>query len=233
MNAFIICGYGIPEDIAHDVNYTTYLHLIFNSIFTDAAKQESIIVPCGGPTKCDPPFEGTEAEMLADYLSKLAKRKEVSEQTKKWKFVPEKESLSTLENLLFAKKIFDNTVSIENIMIFCEKTREKRVQAFADQIFDQNVSVSAIDFDISKNRYLDPDALNKKEALAMKEGLWTLQEPERIKKHHELFEKKFAFLRKRQSEGLSHVEAVEEWFKHWKDLTRELMPDHPLLKELA
>ena len=31
----------------------------------------------------------------------------------------------------------------------------------------------------------------KKEALALQEGLWTLQEPERINKHHEFFLKKF------------------------------------------
>ncbi|MDA0208303.1 MAG: YdcF family protein [bacterium] len=231
MKAFIICGYGIPENVSRDVNYTTYLHLIFNSIFEQVAQQEAVIIPCGGPTKCDPPFVGTEAEAITDYLTELAKRNEVSEHAKKWIFISETESLSTLENLLFAKKMLDDIASVEKITIFCEKTREKRVQAFADKIFDKSVSVSAIDFDISKNRYLDSDTLNTKEDLAMKEGLWTLQELERLEKHHEFFEKKFEFLRRRQSEGLSHVDAVKEWFENQQDVIRELMPDHPFLQE--
>ena len=233
MQAFIICGYGIPKDIAHDVNYTTYLHLVFNFIYQQEANQEAIIVPCGGPTKCDPPFEDTEAETIINYLMELSQRQEVAEKTNKWKFIPEDKSLSTLENLLFARKILDDVAPIEKITIFCEKTREKRVEAFANDIFDQDVSISAIDFDISKNRYLDPNTLNKKEALALKEGLWTLQEPERIKKHHDFFQKKIGFLRRRQSEGLSHVDAVKEWFENHQDVMRELMPDHPIFRGLS
>lgn len=229
MQAFIICGYGIPENITQDVNYTTYLHQVLNSIYTTAKGQEALIIPCGGPTKCDPPYEGTEADVIAEYLSKLADREQMNEHTGSWKIVPEDESLSTLENLVFAKRLLNNK-AVKHVTVFCEQTRVARVTAFAQEIFDQQTTVTPIDFDISKNRYLDPAVLGRKEAAAIEEGLWTLEEPDRLERHHEFFTRKFAFLRKRQAEGLSHVDAVKEWFEN-KEVVRKLMPDHPLLNK--
>ncbi len=231
MHAFIICGYGIPKAISQDQNYLTYLHVVFNQMYDQAANTEALIIPCGGPTNCEPPYTGTEADVMGDYLQSLMKRPETQTQTAAWKIVPENKSLSTLENLLFAKKSIDGLYNVDTVSIFCEKTREDRVQILANKIFSQNMTLHPIDFDITKNRYVDPEVLNKKEAMGIKEGLWTLEEPTRLAKHHEFYEKKFAFLRRRQSEGLSHIDAVKEWFEKQDTIARELMPDHPLLQD--
>lgn len=229
MKAFIICGYGIPEDIEKNVNYTTYLHVAFNTIYEHVAGEEAFIIACGGPTNCTPPFDGTEAELILDYLSDLADRDGVSTQTENWSFIPESKSLSTLENFLFAKNILDGVSFQGAAFVFCEKTREPRVKTFTEKIFGESTTVIPIDFDISQNRYLDPATIQRKEEFGITEGLWTLEDPERIEKHHAFFERKFAFIRKRQSEGLSHEDAVKEWFEFGPKELQELMPDHPLL----
>jgi hypothetical protein len=232
MHTFIICGYGTPDDIREDQNYVTYLHITFNKIYSQVPRQEAAIIPCGGPTRCETPFDQTEAGSIAAYLKELMSREELVSHTNNWKILPEEQSLSTLENLVFAKRIMDEQNIQGPITIFCEATRPKRLEAFAKQIWpDTNVIINAIDFDVSKNRYIDPEILEKKETLATKEGLWTLEDSERLARHHELFSRKFDFIRKRQSEGLSHVDAVNEWFVKQKDIMRELMPDHPLLQE--
>lgn len=233
MQTFIICGYGIPEDIHKDTNYTTYLNLVFNEMYEKAANKEAVIIPCGGPTKCELPYNETEADVISDYLESLMKRSETLKQTSGWTIVLEDRSLSTLENLIYAKEIMVEKELNEDVVIFCEKTRTLRVQAFANHLFGENTTVNPIDFDISKNRYLDPSVLDQKEKLGLQEGLWTLESKERIDKHHEFFQKKFEFLRRRQSEGLSHVDAVGEWFKNEKEIIHTLMPDHPFFRELG
>ncbi|HAU66158.1 MAG: hypothetical protein A2017_16300 [Lentisphaerae bacterium GWF2_44_16] len=234
MQIFIICGYGIPTSIETDRSYQTYLAIVFNTIYEIARNKSAMIIPCGGPTKCDPPFTGTEAELIAGHLSHLVARNEVKRHTLEWKILSEDQSLSTLENLLFSEQLIQAHNLTGTVTIFCEKTREVRLKIFADHIFGIGVAVvQAIDFDLTKNRYLDQEVLAKKEGLALKEGLWTLEEPTRIQKHHEFFQKKFEFLRRRQSEGLSHIDAVTEWFQNEKNIIRELMPDHPLLKEFT
>lgn len=233
MNIFIICGYGLPKDIRDDQNYLTYLNVAFNRMYELAARQAATVIPCGGPTNCSPPFDGTEAQFISGYLKELMDREATREQTKDWEVALEDRSLSSLENLVFAKDIIQERGISGPLTIFCEKTREPRLRLFADKIFQgAPVEIFAIDFDISKNRYLDPETIKRKEDLAAQEGLWTLEDPERLRKHHELFEAKFAFLRQRQTEGLSHADAVKEWFENERRIVREIMPDHPFLKGL-
>jgi hypothetical protein len=232
MHTFIICGYGTPDDIRKDQNYVTYLHIAFNNIYSQVAGQKAAIIPCGGPTRCEAPFDQTEAGTIAAYLKELMSREQLASHTNNWNILPEEQSLSTLENLVFAKRIMDEQNIQGPITIFCEATRPKRLEAFAKQIWPNgNVTINAIDFDVSKNRYIDPEILEKKETLATKEGLWTLEDPERLERHHEFYERKFAFLRKRQSERLSHVDAVNEWLTQQERIMQELMPDHPLLQD--
>lgn len=233
MHAFLLCGYGIPHDITQDPNYTSYLHQVFEIISQQAANQQALIIPSGGPTHCEPPFDLTEAEVMAEYFSYLSNRPEVAASTHLWRLVLEDQSLSTLENLLFTKKLLDHEQAIESITIFCEKTREQRMKIVAKKVFGPTALIHAIDFDTSKNRFLDADVIQRKEALALKEALWTLEDPTRAKRHHTLFQKKIDFLRKRQTEGLSHEDAVAQWFTQQEKLLRELMPDHPLLDEFT
>lgn len=229
MHTYLICGYGIPEDIRTDTNYQTYLNIAFNHVYQQSRNKQATLIPCGGPTSCEPPYTGTEAAVIATYLQERCEQAG-TEATSGWKIIPETTSLSTLENLLHTKQLMDAHALSGELTIICEFTRKERVRRLAEAIFTTcTVHVDAIDFDSSSNRYLDPEVIQEKEALGIKEGLWTLEEPERIAVHHELFERKFEFIRQRQSEGLSHVEAVEEWFRGSNDRLRELMPDHPLI----
>ena len=69
MNIFLIFGYGIPEDVKQDKNYVTYLHITFNKMYELAAEKEAVIIPCGGPTNCTPPYEGTEAQEMERFIT--------------------------------------------------------------------------------------------------------------------------------------------------------------------
>lgn len=233
MYTYILCGYGLPDDITTDANYQTYLHIAFNHMFSASAGQPATIIPCGGPTSCEPPFEGTEAEKMADYLQAMMQREELLVPTQQWQIIPENTSLSSLENQLFARDVMRRNDLSGPISVFCDTTRAERIGIIAEKIHTPNpITIVPIDFDVSTNRYTNLDAIAEKEAFGIKENLWTLEDPERIKHHHQLFEEKFAFLRKRQSEGLSHVEAVAEWFTKSDERLKELMPDHPLIQEL-
>lgn len=233
MHIFLICGYGIPKDMIADENYRTYLNLVLNKVYSIAANQPCILIPCGGPTEMEPPHERTEAAVIAGYLQTLIDRPELEQQTLDWKFVLEDQSLSSLENLLFAKRLMLSEGLRGTIMVFCEATRRDRMVQVANVIFNQPVQVEAIDFDTTKNRYRDSELIQQNEDDALKEAMWTLEKEERLVQHHELFVRKFMFFRERYAKGMSHVDVVEEWFKHMPEILRELMPDHPYFMHLA
>lgn len=233
MYIYILCGYGLPKDISTDANYQTYLHIAFNHVFSHSANQPAAIIPCGGPTSCEPGHDGTEAEKMADYLQQMMQRDELIGPTQQWQIILENTSLSSLENQLFARDVMQRNNIAGPITVFCDATRAKRIGIITKKIHAPNpVTIVPIDFDVSLNRYANLEAIAEKEAFGIKENLWTLEDPERIKHHHQLFEEKFAFLRKRQSEGLSHVDAVAEWFTKSEKRLKELMPDHPLIQDL-
>lgn len=115
------------------------------------------------------------------------------------------------------------------ITIFCEVTREERIRETGRAIFGE-VTVDPIDFDVSKNRYLDLAATKKREAVALQEALWTLEDESRLSVHHTFYEKKFEWFREQTEKGVPMVDIVAEWNKSkLLELARELMPDHPLL----
>lgn len=218
---YLICGYGIPKDIHTDRNYIGYLDLVFNYIYEHSKSEEAMIIPCGGPTDCEPPYARTEAGEMAAYLCALMGRDVMGDATKKWKLILEDQSLSTLENLVFAKRIVDEHELPGTITIFGTWIGKDRRHIVADTVFGKGeFEIVPIDFDISQNRYLDPELIAKKEACALEESLWTLEDPERFRVHHEKFEKKFAFLRRRQSEGLSHVDAIKEWYERAPEILK-------------
>lgn len=222
MKSFIICGYGIPEDIRKDQNYLTYLHIVFNTIFSKAKNEEALIIPCGGPTSCTPPYAGTEAESIGEYFYELANRESVQGATRAWHIVPENTSLSSLENIIFAKRIMDAEGGTQP-MLFCEQTRKDRNSIVAKKVFGKEVChVEGVDFDISKNRYLSDDIIEKKEAAEKEHSQWALESSEHVKMHHEFFEEKFRRLRAWQEGGMSHVDAVTRWYKEAPELLEEI-----------
>lgn len=223
-NIFLILGYGIPKDILKDENYNFYLKMVFNKIYayeTESKDANPFIICCGGGSDMFEPYQRNEADEMARFLAAFIKDKPVLEPiTKNWQFISEKESLSTLENLINSKKIIQQKkIKKANVIIFCEQIRSKRIKTIAKKIFSQSyrVQVVPIDFDISSNRYLPPDFINKKEKAELKHSLWALQSPKNFKKYHKVFEEKIEYLRKA---GPSiHVEAVKRW---WEQKLEEL-----------
>lgn len=222
MKSFIICGYGIPEDIRKDENYQTYLHVVFNRIYALAKNEEALIIPCGGPTSCTPPYSGTEAEKIGAYLEELRDREVLHGSGKDWRIVLEDTSLSSLENFLFAKRIIEENDG-EDIVAFCEATRIKRNSETVNKIFGtEKVRIEGIDFDISKNRYLPNNIIEKKEVAERQHTQWALANEENLAKHHAFFEEKFRRLRAWQSEGMSHVDAVTRWYTEGLELFEQI-----------
>ena len=217
-NVFLIFGYGIPKDILKDENYNFYLKMAFNKIYDLVIKNKidnPVIITCGGKTDMQKPYKRTEAEEMIKLLRNLIKNQPVLKPiTKKWRFIPENQSLSTLENLLNSNQIvIKKNLKKANLFIFCEQTREKRIKVIAKKIFDKNYNflIMPIDFDVSANRYLSPEFLAKKETAELKHSLWALQSPQNLKKHHEIFVEKIEYLR--QAGPNVHVETVRKWWE--------------------
>lgn len=219
-NVFLVFGYGIPKNILKDMGYIFYLNMIFNRIYDVVTKkngkknEKALIVFCGGKTDMFLPYHRNEAdEMIKLFTVLIKKRPYVKSLAKQWLLVPEKNSLSTLENILNGKKIIHaRQIKKAGLFIFCEQTRGKRVKALAKKIFGaaHHVRVVPIDFDVSPNRYLTPEFLARKERAELKHSLWALQSAENLKKHHELCIEKIAYLRKAGPKA--HGDAVKQWW---------------------
>jgi ribosome-interacting GTPase 1 len=211
----------VPKNIFTNRNYQSYLIGAFNKIYdlSAANRTKPMIIFCGGKTDCFKPYRRTEEEEMIRFFKQLAAQPFVKNKTKNWRLVGEGISISTLENLLFSKRIIDKKkIHKANIYIFCETTRERRIKMLAGKIFGKNFKcrVISIDFDVSSNRYLDPKFIVKKEKAEMKHALWSLKSPANLKKHHQVFVEKLDYFRK---EGGNHPDAVKKW---WDKKLKEL-----------
>lgn len=216
---FLVLGYGIPKNILQDENYNLYLKIVFNKIYDICVKnksEKSLIILSGGETDIFKPYKRNEADEINKIFTVLIKqRKFINSITKNWSFAAEKKSLSTLENLIYSKKIIQKLKTNKtNFFIFCEQTREKRVKILTKKVFEKNFNfqVLPIDFDMSANRYLSPDFLAKKEKAVLEHDLWALQNPKNLKKYHKVFEEKLKFLRNVGPE--MQVEALRKWWEY-------------------
>lgn len=232
MHSFIILGYGIPESIEQDENYPTYLRVAFNRIFASSKDTAATIIPCGGNTNCTPPYAGNESVMIGEYIQKLISRSATGDRYKQWSIVPEDQSISSLENLVFAKRIIDEVVDDSSITIFCEATRADRIRTIGTTVFGESIPVivEAIDFDVSENRYLDAALIQKREAGELKMSLWALESPDKLAQHHQFFERKFELLRSLQDGGMSHIDAIQEWYSQAPMILEEVIPDYSMSK---
>jgi hypothetical protein len=199
-------------------------------MFSQAGGKPAAIIVCGGPTNGLPPFDATEAAGMAEYLGELRNRESMLGQCDAWTIYQEGESLSSLENLVFAKRLMTRENLEGSITIFCEATRETRIQETGRLIFGE-VKIQAIDFDVTKNRYLDSAVTQQREDLALQEALWTLQDDTRLASHHAFYEKKFAWFREQAAQGIPHVDSIEAWYKtKLHELVHECMPNHPMFR---
>ena len=193
MQTYLILGYGIPRKIESDENYSRYLGVVFNSIFVQSqiSIDSSAIVFCGGMTDLFKPYKRSEAAEMVRMFKTFADRGACRVVTKSWKYLLEKKSLSTLENLVYAKQMLDaKKTSYSSITIFCEATRFKRIKRLAKNIFG-TAEVVAIDFDLSENRYLDPSFIQKRERATSELEDWAMRSPENMKEFRKLFLEKF------------------------------------------
>lgn len=198
--------------------------MVFNKIFDIVTKNKiatSFIIFCGGETDMIRPYKRNEADEMIKFFTEFIRKKTfLNSITKNWLLIAENKSLSTLENLLNSKKILDKKkIKKAKIFVFCEQTREKRIKVLTEKIFDKNYNfqITPIDFDVSANRYLSQDFIAKKEKIELEHALWALENPENLKKHHEVFREKIEYLRK--AELKVHGEAVKKW---WKQKLRTL-----------
>jgi len=210
--AFIVCGYGVPKNMTEDTNHQIYLRTAANRIYDALSKEPStraIVVATGGPTDMHKPYKRTEAGVIADYMKELLNRP-VLKLGKRVKILKEPKALSSLENMLNSKRLLSR-YKLASVTIFCEWTRKKKLKTFGSKVFKRKITVDAIDFDQSANRYLDPEFLRKKEALDMKIALQALKDPVKFRKLHKLFERKFTDLRAAGEKN--QVQAIQDWWK--------------------
>ena len=103
-NIFLVFGYGIPKNILKDENYNFYLKTVFNKIYGVVTKDtytKPLIIFCGGKTDIFKPYKRNEAEEMRKFFTAMINQRPFLKSiTKNWLFIVEKESLSTLENLI-------------------------------------------------------------------------------------------------------------------------------------
>lgn len=222
-NIFLTPGYGIPKNIFQDENYNFYSKMAFNRIYDISLKnidKSPLIICTGGKTDLFKPYKKTEAKEISKLFKNLKSKIFLKKQTKDWQFLLENKSLSTLENLLNCQQIIKkNKIRQANLYIFCEQTRQKRIKILAKKIFHKNFKlfILPIDFDISPNRYLNSDFINKREKTEINHSLWALKDPKNLKKHQQLFKEKIELLRK--AEPKNQTKALQEW---WQKQIEEL-----------
>ncbi len=223
---FIISGFGMPKDILKDENYNFYLKMVFNRIWDRVLKDNPdnvCIVFTGGKTS---PFDeklSEAGEMKRFWMQKMIKERAfIAKKVRKWKIWTERRALSSYENLAFSKDLLIRKLSESGvkfgkekikIFIFTEWTRQRKVRYFAKQVFHPkyfSTQIIGIDFDISPNRYLDPEYIKQKEKVDIKLTNWAMQSPENFKKYHKIFEDRIKYIRKNKDRH--HPQVVKEWW---------------------
>jgi hypothetical protein len=222
-NVFFIFGYGVPKNILQDENYNSYLKTVFNKIYDFTIQKnitDPIIICSGGPTDLFRPYKRTEAEEMIRFFQNLIKRPYLKPIAKNWSFIPEKNSLSTLENLLNCQAILTkNKITRGNLHIFCEQTRRRRVKILTQKLLTKNfhLKITPIDFNTSPDRYFDPKFLAKKEKLVLRYDLWALKNYANFQKYHQTFTDKFGSLRR--AKPATRPEVMKVW---WQRVINEL-----------
>lgn len=195
--------------MATDLNYQVYLRSVFNRAFDDLIRTglTQTIVCSGGPTDMRKPYRRTEAEEMIRELKRMVARLP-KEYRAQWRFVAENKSLSTLENLLFVKRIVGN----RPMTICCEWTRRKRIQKTVRLVFGkmQAATVLGFDFDVSANRYRLTETLAKREREMLRFDQWSVRGPKNLRRHHAAYLQRLRFLRSYGPDR--HVEAVNAWY---------------------
>lgn len=212
---FLVLGYGVPKNILKDENYNFYLKMVFNKIYNEVLEKnvsKPVIIFSGGKTDCFKPYKRNESDEMIKLFKVLKNRQVVKSKTNDWQMVVERTSLSTLENFLESLKLIKKLNEV-NITVFCEYTRKKRIQRLIKRVFDKKykVSINSIDFDVSQNRYLGRDFIEKREKGALKEELKALQNKKSLEEYHQQNLEKINFLRNKSPKN--HVKDLKEYWR--------------------
>lgn len=208
---FCIFGYGVPYNILRDKTYAKYLLFVATYIYKEELKKKilPVLILSGGRTDCFKPYHRTEAGEMKRYFDKKK-----STHFSKWEFIVEKSSLSTLENFLHCSKIIHKQrLPKKSVVIFCEKSRLQRVRVLARAILKGYTGITIVPVSFGKIALTEKAFIRKKESLELHHALDAIKSKKRLVQHHELFKKKFAYLRKAGSKNTKR--ALREW---WEDM---------------
>lgn len=206
MKTFLILGYGIPKKIQKDDNYKNYIFQVFNKIYDLALGEKARIIFAGGKTDCFPPYKRTEAKEMFGLFKSLTRK--VASFARAWEYTLEQKSISGIENLIYTKDILKKS---KIRYVFCEWTRRKRIKIWSKKILGKNTQVIPIDFDVSSNRYLNKDFLNKKELKETKLGLKAVENNALLKECINWHKRKLEFFRK--NGHIKNSDVVRKWWE--------------------
>ena len=199
----LVCGYGVPKNILADKNYFSYLTQIFNFLFDRFADSEGVIILSGGPTDCFSPFKRTEAQEMKHWFeNKIGQLKKQNKISLEWKLRLENKSLSTVENLLYSKKLLSG-----EIFVFAEKTRAARMKKLTKLILGPKAKNIFFDFDGSETRY-KTSAIKARERQAEHIELACLKNPKLLNERRKLVKEKLSLMRR-----LGPEEGLRRWME--------------------
>jgi hypothetical protein len=181
---YYLQGYGVPRDIFKDQNYTTYLGIVFNYIYSETRlrKVSPVIYLAGGLTDTFKPYRRTEAGEMRKLLARMTFRLELKKKIASWRYAELKDCYSTVEGLLALKNKIDQKISV---VIFGEATRADRMGVLAQKIFGRRAKVVGVDFDLSARRYLNPKIIQKKEKQDLAQELRIVKNPKLLKAYRQ------------------------------------------------
>lgn len=222
MKIFIVPGYGIPKDIFKDVYYGLYLKrvtLTIKKFLSDHPRTRVSVIFSGGNTDVIPPFNRTEAsEMLNLFKSLFPDYQKIDTML-------EEDSLSSLENQINSKRIIDKLgKKIEDITLFCERSKIHRIKTTARMIFSK---ISVVGIKLPQSRQApDTKLFRDKEELILRYSLRALKDKKSLDKFRNIFIEKFKYLRKYPPEEQNA--ALSLW---WKRLLSETKNEYKAKSE--
>lgn len=186
MRIAIVPGYGVPTDIFNDETYKKYFRIV--ECWVDQCEDEEInLIFCGGNTDLDPPYDRIEAEEM----KKLWEKKFLWKNVRVW---TEKDSLSSLDNQMGAKKIMDANGWKVLPVLFCERTRLERIRIIGKWVYGSEVEVVPVDL-YTEEQLKDLTLMTAKEEAQKMAVLWAIQNETNLNKYRQMFVEKFRILR--------------------------------------
>lgn len=211
--AFLVLGYGVPDDVFTDANYTTYLRVVLNTIWSDPAK-DKIVWFAGGRTDLRKPYRRTEAGEMLRFFRRWERLPIVRRVTKQWHVASNPHPLGVPESLAWFVEYLGR-VAFDRTVVFCEATRRHRVETLMQHLVDSKVSrderalTIGVDFDTSANRYRSLDEIKEREQAELDLDTWALESPVNLHRYRQLREERMKFLR--AAGPKRHVQAIQDW----------------------